>query len=195
MFTEKLSATDISGATVARGGPVAEVCGAVGVFNAELVRDGKVIWEDTFPNVVTTVGKNLALDTYLAGSAYTVTGPYMGLLGSSSTSSSTTAASDTMASHAGWLEQGGANAPTYSGTRKTAAWNSASGGSKSLSAALSFSMTSSGTVQGAFLLYGANAINTVDNSSGVLYSAGQFASGGRNVLSGDTLNVSYTASL
>ena len=72
---------------------------------------GELLHAETFENTVTTPGKNLALDTYLAGSAYTVTGPYMGLI--SSTSYSSISAADTMSSHAGWLEAGNANAPAY----------------------------------------------------------------------------------
>lgn len=150
-------------------------------------------WRERWDNTVVTVGKNLALDTFLAGSAYTVTGPYMGLI--SLTSFSAIAAADTMSSHAGWLEAGNANAPTYSGTRKTAAWNAASGGSKALSAALSFAFTGTGTVKGAFLVFGTGALNTIDNTAGTLYSAGLFGTGDRAVLSGDTLNVSWTGSM
>lgn len=171
-----------------------ETANATGVFTAECIGpDGKVKWQDQFPNTVTTVGKNLALDTYLAGSSYTVTGPYMGLI--SSTSYSAISAADTMSSHAGWLEAGNANAPTYTSPRKTAAWSSASSGSKALSSALSFSITGSGTVKGCFLVYGSGAVTTIDNTSGTLYSAGLFSGGDKVVSNGDTLNVSYTASL
>ena len=95
-----------------------------GKFVVECVgADGKVKWRDEFHNTVVTVGKNLALDTLLAGSSYSVTGPYMGLI--SSTSYSAISASDTMSSHAGWLEAGNANAPTYTSPRKTAVWSAA----------------------------------------------------------------------
>ena len=100
-----------------------------------------------------------------------------------------------MSSHAGWLEAGNANAPTYTSPRKTAAWSSASSGSKALSSALSFSITGSGTVKGCFLVYGSGAVTTIDNTSGTLYSAGLFSGGDKVVSNGDTLNVSYTASL
>src|ERR1017187_10117814 len=59
-------------------------------------------WASDEPNTVLTAGKNLALDTFLAGSSYTVVGPYMGLI--SSASYSAISAADTTASHAGWLE-------------------------------------------------------------------------------------------
>ncbi|HXG58131.1 MAG TPA: hypothetical protein VNL91_03840 [Thermoanaerobaculia bacterium] len=156
-------------------------------------RTGHVKWQDTIHNVVTTVGKNLALDTVFAGSSYTVTGPYMGLISSVSYTTGP-AAGDTMASHGGWTEAGGTNAPTYSGTRKTAAFNAASGGSKPLSSALSFSITSSGTVKGCFLVLGSGASSTIDNTGGTLYSAGTFSGGDKTVSNGDTLNVSYSAS-
>jgi hypothetical protein len=191
---EKLNAKDAIGASLIRGGMLAEEARASGVYTVECYdKDGKLKWRDTAKNVVTTVGKNLALDTYLAGSAYTVTGTYMGLI--SSTSYTGVAAADTMASHGGWLEAGNTNAPTYTGDRKTAAWSAASSGSKSLSAALSFSITGTGTVKGAFLVYGSGAVATKENTSGTLYSAGLFSGGDRAVVNGDTLNVSYTASL
>lgn len=164
-----------------------------GVFHAELLRNGEIIWKDDFSNTVMTVGKNLALDTFLAGSAYTVTGPYLGLI--SSTSYSAISAADTMASHAGWLEAGNANAPTYTGNRKTAAWSAASAGAKALSSALSFAITSTGTVKGAFMVYGSAATNSVDGTVGTLLSAGLFSGGDRAVINGDTLNVSYSLAL
>lgn len=147
-------------------------------------------WEAVGPNVVATVGKNLALDTFLAGSSYTVTGPYLGLI--SSVSYSAVAAGDTMASHSGWLEAGNANAPTYTAPRKTAAWSGASSGSKALSAALTYAITGTGTVKGAFMLYGSGAVTTIDNTSGTLLSAGLFTGGDKAVVNTDSLNVSYS---
>jgi hypothetical protein len=155
--------------------------------------DGTLKWREIIDNVVATVGKNLALDTFLAGSAYTVVGPYMGLI--SSTSYTAVSAGDTMTSHAGWIEAGGANAPTYSGNRKTAAWSAAASGSKALSAALSFAVTGSGTLKGAFLVYGSSASATKDNTGGVLWSAGTFTTGDKAVVNGDTLNVNFSSSL
>ena len=172
-----------------------ERCNAHGVYHAVLLDpDGNVKWEDYFLNVVTTVGKNLALDTYLAGAAYTVTGPFLGLISSVSYTTGPVAG-DTMASHGGWTEAGNANAPAYSGTRKTAVWSAAAAGAKSLSAALSFVFTSGGTVKGAFLAFGAGAVNTIDSAAGTLYSAGLFSGGDKIVSTADQLNVSYTASL
>lgn len=149
-------------------------------------------WSDEFDNVVTTVGKNLALDAFLAGSAYTVVGPYIGLINGSASSA---VAADTMASHAAWLEVGGANAPTYTGARKTASWSAAASGSKSLATAASFAITGNGTIGGCFLVLGTGAVATIDSTAGTLYSAGAFTGGSKTVSNGDTLNVTYTASL
>lgn len=167
---------------------------ATGKFVAECIGpDGQIKWRDEAKNVVCTAGKNLALDTFLAGSSYTVTGPYVGMI--SSVSWSATAAADTMASHSGWTEAGVTNAPTYSGGRKTASWSAASAGSKALSSAASFAITGSGTLKGLFIVFGSGAVSTVDNTSGTLWSAGTFSGGDKVVGSGDTVNVSYSTSL
>ena len=157
-------------------------------LSAKLFDMEEVKAEVEFPNVVTTVGKNYLLDNGLAGSAYTAAF-YMGLI--SLTSYTAVAAADTMASHAGWLEAGATNAPTYSGSRKTAAWASASAGSKALSAGLVFTFTGAGTVKGCFL----TTVATVDGTTGTLYSAGLFTGGDQPVVSTNTLTVTYTASL
>lgn len=149
-----------------------------------------VKWEDTVQNLVATGGKNDALDKYLAGSAYTATW-FLGLI--TLTSYTAVAATDTMASHAGWLEAGGTNAPIYSqGARPTAAWSAASAGAKALSAALAFTIaTTGGTIKGCFL----TSVATKDGTTGILYSAGLFTGGDKIVNVTDVLNVSYTASL
>jgi len=148
----------------------------------------EVKWEGSFSNLVTTVGKNAGLDNNLSGSGYTAAW-YLGLI--SSTSYTAVAVGDTMASHSGWLEAGAANAPTYSGSRKTTAWSAASAGSKALSAGLVFTFTGSGTVKGCFM----NTVATVDGTTGTLYSAGLFTGGDQPVVSTNTLTVTYTASL
>jgi hypothetical protein len=161
-------------------------------------KDGNELWRETIHNLLTQTGKALLLDQGLAGSAYTAV-EYMGLI--SSVSFSAISGGDTMASHAGWLEAGSANAPTYSGNRLTTAWNAAtlSGASaysatKALSAGLTFTFTGSGTVQGAFLVGGSGASATIGNTSGTLYAAGTFTTP-QPVVSTNTLTVSYSTTL
>jgi len=194
MTEERADARECNDATVIRGSGLDEQAAAHGVFTAECIgADGRVKWRDTFSNVVQTVGKNLMLDTAFAGAAYTVTGPHMGLI--SSTSYSAVSDGDTMASHAGWLEAGGTNAPSYTGNRKTAVWSAATAGGKALSVALSFEITGTGTAKGAFLVFGSGASATKDNTGGTLWSAGTFSTGDKAVVNGDTLSVNYSTSL
>lgn len=193
-MNDKLSASAVIGASLTRAGDITDQCEAEGFYTVECFdADGNLKWSDAFPNTVVTVGKNLMLDSALAGSAYTVVGPFMGLI--SSTSFTAISAADTMTSHAGWLEAGNANTPTYTAPRKTAAWSAASAGAKALSATLSFAITGSGTIKGAFMTYGTGALSTIDNTAGTLFSAGLFTGGDRSVLNGDTVNVSYSVSL
>lgn len=183
-----------SGATVTRAGGLSEAMGLVGRYEVECYgADGKLKWRDTIDNTVVTVGKNHILDTELAGSAYTVVGPFMGLI--SSTSFTAIAAADTMASHTGWLEAGNANTPTYTSPRKTAVFSAASAGAKALSSALSFAITGTGTIKGCFIATGTGALSTIDNTAGTLLSAGLFSGGDRAVISGDTVNVSWSLTL
>ena len=53
-------------------------------------------------------------------------------------------------------------------------------------------MTGSGTVAGAFINVGGSS--TIDSTTGVLFSAGDFTAGSKTVTSGDTINVTYTLS-
>ncbi len=189
-FFEKLKAFAHIVAVVAVGAVMGEKVRARGIYWAECYGpDGALKWRESFPNTVVTVGKNYLLDNGMAGSAYTAAF-YLGLI--SSTSYSAISASDTMSSHAGWLEAGAANTPAYSqSTRPAAAWAAASGGSKALSAALSYSITSAGTIKGAFM----TTNSTKDGTTGTLFSAGLFTGGDKTVANGDTVNVSYSLSL
>lgn len=179
---EPVKLTDSQSATMSIHTGVKEDIRVYGFYTAQHIRDGKVIWEEKFPNVVTNGGRDDVLNKYFRGSAYTQT-VRMGLKGTGSA-----AAADTQASHAGWSEVGLANAPAYTGNRPSITFNAASS-QQVTHTAQSFVFTSGGTVAGCFLNNGGSA--TKDDTTGTLYSAGDFSSS-RAVLSGDTLNVTYT---
>lgn len=194
MNDEAAQARECNDATVIRGSAQHEAAEAHGRYEVTCIGDdGRLKWREVIDNIVCTVGKNLMLDTALAGAAYTVAGPYMGLI--SSTSFTAVAAADTMTSHTGWLEAGGTNNPTYSGNRKTAVFSAAAAGAKALSLALSYNINSSGTVKGAFMVFGTGAVATKDDTGGTLWSTGTFTTGDKAVTNGDTLNISYSTSL
>ncbi|PKL40761.1 MAG: hypothetical protein CVV44_03905 [Spirochaetae bacterium HGW-Spirochaetae-1] len=155
-------------------------------------KDGRLKWREDTDNLVVTVGRNALLDAALAGSSYTAAA-YMGLI--SSVDWSAIAAGDAMGSHSGWKEAGPTNAPNYTGDRKTCAWAAAASGAKALSASLSFAPNESGTLKGGFIVFGTGASATKDSTGGVLLSAVAFTEGDRSVVSGDTINVSYTLTL
>lgn len=190
---EKAFAKSEAGATVLRGAGMGEHAEAHGHYIVECFdAAGNLKWSDDIDNLVTTEGKNHALDTYLSGSSYTAVW-YLGLI--SSVSYSSIAVGDTAAQingTNGWKEAGVDNAPTYSNsTRPQPAFSSAAAGSKATSAAVSFSITGTGTVKGCFLC----SSSAKQSTTGKLYSAGLFTGGDKPVSSGDTLNVTYTASL
>jgi hypothetical protein len=142
--------------------------------------EGNIRWEDGFPNLVVTTGKNDLLNKYFLGSAYTAAF-FVGLKGVG-----TIAAGDTMASHAGWTDITG-----YSnGTRPAFSPASSTAGSSTNSASpATFNINASNTIAGCFI----TTSSTVGGTAGILFSAADFASS-RAVLSGDTLTVTYTVS-
>lgn len=156
---------------------------------------GNLKWEENFPNLVNAVGKQLMLDTLLTGSGYSVVGPFLGLIG---TTSPTFAAADTMTSHSGWTEftnytVGG------SAVRGTAVFGSATSSgttptnvTTSTATAITYTITGAGgNVTGCFLVTGTGAVNTQNSTAGTLYSAGAFAAP-KNTTLGDTVVVTYS---
>lgn len=180
---DKVAVADQTGVT--RGFDVPEGMALQGVYTVKCYASegGELLWQEQFPNLVVTAGKNHTLDNELAGSGYTATW-YMGLI--SNVSYTAIAAGDTMASHAGWTEATG-----YSqATRVVTAWNAASAGSKALSAALTFTMNATDTIKGCFL----TTVSTKGGTTGTLFSAGLFTGGDQPVVSGNSLAVSYQVS-
>jgi hypothetical protein len=189
MSNEIAKASDAVCGGLIAGTKHTETAKATGRFLLECFdKDGNLKWSAEESNLVVNVGLQ-----YMAGTALTTTAQittwYIGLYGAGA--SNTPAAGDTMASHAGWTE-----VTPYSGNRPTATFAAATNANPSVvtnsASPASFSITSTQTVGGAFL----TSNNTAGGSTGVLFSAADFQSpGDRNVVSGDTLNVSYSFSL
>jgi hypothetical protein len=137
---------------------------------------GNVKWEDGIENLVVTVGKNATLNSILGNAgAGTV---LMGLKGVG-----TAVAADTMASHATWAEI------TAIAARLAPVFSAAASGSKTTSTPVSFTMTGSATVAGCFIVLGGTTVP--GNTTGILFSAGDFATS-RAVVATDILLVTYT---
>jgi hypothetical protein len=201
---EKSNYGDISTAAVTRGTGSEEFLGIQGFYEVKCYdSEGNLKWEEKAPNLVTAVGKGALFDYYFGAtgtSGGTASGAnYLGLVGSASATANYVQ-SDTISSHTGWIEVGGTNAPAYTGSRQSPSWSAATNnGSASPSnivskaaSALTFAMTSSGTVFGCFINSGATASATKDSTTGILYSAGNFTGGSKVVASGDSLAVTYT---
>ena len=202
MNREQANAQSGQGASVARQQAVAEQAHAEGRYVFECFdRDGNLKWRDHIDNLVTTEGKNAALTHLLKGSSYTAS-QTLGLIedtGYSAVGATNTAASIT-AVGGGSPANGWNEAPVGTvATRGTPSFGTASAGSLATSASVSFSVLATDTIKGAFLMIRSGAgtapTTAVGNTSGAIYSAGLFSGGDRAVSNGDTLNVSYTASL
>jgi hypothetical protein len=187
MSHEIAVASDTVASGLIAGTRSGEQAKATGCFKIECFdKDGKLKWVAEKHNLVVNVGLQ-----YMAGTALTsttqITTWYIGLYGAGS--SNNPAATDTLASHAGWTE-----ITPYSGNRPAASFTAATNANPSVvtntSSPASYSINTTATVGGAFLCSAASG------TSGTLFSAADFQSpGDRSVVSGDTLNVTYTFSL
>ena len=190
MFNEQAQSQDFVGAAIATAKRMDEGAAAKGYFTLQcLDKDGKLKWESVVPNLVVNVGLQDMNAKYFTGSAYTAAW-FIGLYGAGA--SNTPAAGDTMASHAGWTEV----VPYSNATRPAATFGTPTTANPSVAtnsaSPASFTINATETVGGAFLV----SNSTKSGSTGVLFSASDFTSpGDRSVVSGDTLNVTYTFSL
>ena len=188
MFNEKVASTDtVSAGLVARPGSDAGAR-AGGVFYVECFdKDGNLKWKTSEHNLVVNQGLQDMNTQYFKGSTYTAAA-YLGL-SPGPASGTTFAAADTLASKA-WTEY-----TDYSGSRKLVTFGTATTADPSVisnsASPSSFAISGAGgVVAGAFLC------SVSSGTSGILFSESDFQSpGDRTVVSGDTLNVTYTFSL
>lgn len=190
MQLEKAASSDMVTAGVTRAPGTAESVKGGGVFKVQCFdKDGNLKWESESKNLVVNVGLKDMNDKYFTGSAYTAAW-YIGLYGAGASNSP--AAGDTMSSHAGWTE-----VTAYSqATRPAATFAAATTADPSVitnsASPAAFSINGTTTVGGAFL----TSNSTKGGTTGILFSAADFAApGDRSVVSGDSLNVTYTFSL
>ena len=188
MFNEKAASTDsVSAGLVARTG-FTEASRAGGVFHVQCFdKDGNLKWSTSEHNLVVNEGLQNMNTEYFKGSTYTADF-YLGLI-TGPGSGTTFAAADTLASKA-WTEY-----TDYAGSRKAVTFGTATTADPSVisnsASPSSFTISGAGgVVAGAFLC------TVSSGTSGVLFSESDFQSpGDRTVVSGDTLNVTYTFSL
>ena len=190
MFNEKVKSTDTVTSGLVAGTRSGDNALALGRFKMACYdKDGALKWEAEEDNLVVNTGLQ-----YMAGSALTsvtqITSWFIGLYGAGA--SNAPAAGDTMSSHIGWTEvvpYSNATRPACTFATATTANPSVATNSASVAA---FTINATSTVGGAFLV----SNSTKSGSTGTLFSAADFSSpGDRNVVSGDTLNVTYTLSL
>jgi hypothetical protein len=188
MTNDKATSSELVSASVAVSNSMSSGARAGGVFHVQCFdKDGNLKWEDKAPNLVVNEGLKDMNDKYFSGAAYTATW-YLGLVTGPS-ASTTFAASDTLASHAGWTEF-----TDYSGNRGAITFGAATLADPSVitnPSVVAFTITGAGgTVAGAFLS------SVATGSAGILFSGSDFqAPGDRIVVSGDVLNVVYSFSL
>jgi hypothetical protein len=147
--------------------------------------DGFVKWADTFCGTVVIAGLNKLLDatfkTGLASPAW-----YVGLLDGAT--APVIGVTDTMASHAGWIE----NVGVSNATRPALTPGTILNGAVDNSAARAiFNINASGEIAGAFITTG----SALSGSTGTLYDVGLFLDSARDVANGDTLQVSVALSI
>ena len=189
---DKLNTKASVGAAMSAGAGAAEKGGIKGDYHLECTDgNGVVIWEENIHNVVPTGGQNALLNQGIVSGYTTLVGPYMFLI--SSTSFTAVSATDTMASHSGWLECAGTVTPNYGTVRPTMTLAAAAGGSVATSA-LSFAFTNSGTVQGIGAVFGSGATVTAGSTAGTLLSAGTLTTP-QPVINGNTINATWTLTL
>lgn len=144
------------------------------------MRDGRLRWALELPNVVFDVGGRNDLLNVMFNAATQSTAWYISLVDNGSFTGYVQA-TDTMASHGGWIENSNYNAATRvvwtpSGAAAIGSIDNSPGGT--------FNFTTTETIRGAFLV----DQNTKGGTTGFLYGAVDFGAP-RSVFSGDSMRV------
>lgn len=191
MFNESAKSIDMVASGVRVDPALRSRAGAGGVFTVHCYdKDGNLKWEEVNHNLVVNVGLKDMNDKYFSGATYTAAW-YIGLI-TGPAASTTFAAGDTAASHAGWTE----NTAYSQATRPQATFAAATTADPSVitnsASPATFSINGTATIAGAFLI----SNSTKGGTTGILFSESDFqAPGDRSVVNGDTLTVTYQFSL
>lgn len=154
-----------------------------GVFKMQLVRGGKVVAEQEFPNGITDEGANNIWDVYF-GSGTQITSWYMGLIDSSGYSA--LAAGDTMSSHAGWTEL------TAYGEATRPAFTPDAAASRAIAntTLCEFTFNATKTVKGGFI----TSNSTKAGTTGKLWCTALLTTA-QDVVNGDVMRFTYSATM
>lgn len=189
---DRATALSLADAAVERpiGGDANAKMASVYTFEA-IAPDGAVRWRESVHNVVVDEGLNQLLDKTFKGSGYTaawfcglIDNANFGAINNDDTAARITTSAPSHPTTNNWRES-----TAYSnGSRPTLTLGTVSSQSVSNSASkCAFTINATATIKGAFTVTN----STKGGTTGNLYSATAFASN-RDVLSGDTLNVTIT---
>jgi len=160
-------------------------------------KNGKLKWEEKFPNLVVAVGKELLLNTLLRTSGtYTTVGPFLGLtkvsLTPAATDTMTTLVTTNAAEFTNYTVGGSAVRGTAVFAASTSTGTTPSNVTTSAATPITYTITGAGgTVYGCFLVTGTGAVSTQSSTAGTLYSEGNFATA-KVTTAGDTVSVTYS---
>ncbi len=143
-----------------------------GVYCLQVVRHGETVLDIEFKNGIVDQGRNHLLDTFFGAEDKDTW--YLGLIGEITSFTN----EDTLASHAGWTE-----VDDYTGDRKEAVFPDAAASRIIRTNLVTFTMSDSATLEGAFLC------NAETGDTGILWSTGRFEP--FDVVSTDEVNVRY----
>jgi hypothetical protein len=157
-----------------------------GEFFAEHYREGKLIGKYKMKNMITNVGANAIMDTMFNSVTQIAQANWcIGFIDNASYSGSGVALTDTMASHANWIE----NSAYVQSTR--VAWGQAASSARTCTNASPavFDINATGTLEGIFI----TSVSTKGGTTGTLWSTALFPST-VPVSSGDELKITYALS-
>lgn len=150
-------------------------------------KNGKIKWRDHIDNAIVNQGLNRILDTmFFAKTQILAASWHIGLIDNSPAPSLD--AGDTHAVHAGWSEAVG-----YSEDPRPV-WGHGAAAVQIMTnaAAVVFSITGTATIFGLFVASVSAKGSTSGGANDIIWATGAFSQGNKSVVSGDTLNITYT---